>query len=331
MARHFDGSDDQIVFAAGATALLARGAVTYLAFVRFASNHRGGLLDATDGGFRKMGCNPFDNGHLFFNVDGSVGWSSWDYSTFLNEYVIVGFSKDTGNAATVTGHLWQGGVWDHEDLGTIDAAAGSTIDQILMGNFSGDHLHGDLAVVALYPAKLGNAAIEAAGLDTSLGGWEGLSPAALWGFNQADPGDAVPDLTGGGADSSAITGTTITDDPVGFSFSTGVTATLDLTGPAATMAVAASPEATAVLAGTASAATLTASGTAQAEATLGATATAATLAAAATAAATAVLAGTAAAATLTMRDDGAAMVHRPSTGTVTRPDTGTVTVPRRTP
>jgi hypothetical protein len=247
VARHFDGVDDEITFGAGGAALVARGALTYLAFVRFTSNHRGGLIDASDLGFRKLGCNPFNNGHLFFSVNGSVGWSSWDYSTFLAEYVIVGFTKQAGNGATVTGHLWQGGVWDHEDLGTVDAAVGSTIDTIVMGLFSGDRLHADLAVAALYASALSNATIDAAGLPASMAAWDDLAPAALWDFDQDDAGDPVPDVSGGGADSTAIVGTTITDQPAGFSSSLGTLATLDLVAPSPTMSTAAAAASTATL------------------------------------------------------------------------------------
>jgi len=229
MARAFDGVDDQITFSAGTTALIARGAVTYLVYVRFKSNHRGGLLSGTETGTRKMGCNPFDNGHVFFAVNGSVG-SNFDYSTFLNEYVIVGYGKASGNGATVTEHLWRSGSgWTHTDLGTIDASAGSTIDAWVTGLFdSGQLLHADIAVQALYASKLSNAAIDAAGLQTNLTAWNSLTPAALWSFNQASVGTAVTDLTGGGADQTALTGTAVADEPAGFTNSLNQVVTLGL-------------------------------------------------------------------------------------------------------
>lgn len=332
MARHFDGVDDHVTLSAGATGLLARGALTYLAYVRLASNHRGGLYEALEGGLRRTGANPFDNGKIFFAVNGSVGWGTWDYSTFLNEWVIVGWSKPSGNGATVTGHLWQGGTWDHEALGTVDAAAGSTIDSIVSGRFGSDFLHGDKAVEALYASNLSSAAIEAAGLPTSLAGWLDLTPAAAWKYNQADLGgstfDPVVDLTAGAADQTAITGTSVSTDPPGFSYSLGSTGTLDLAAAAATMTAAGVASSSASLGAVATAATLALAGTSQAQALLAATASAATLSAAGTAQSTAVLTATAAAATLTMRDNAGTVVHPPRIGTITRPDTGVIAVPR---
>jgi hypothetical protein len=69
----------------------------------------------------------------------------------------------------------------------------------------------------------GDAALEAAGLHTSLQKWVDATPSALWAFNQDAVTTAVTDLTGGGANQTARTGTTVVtgDDPPGFSFTLG--------------------------------------------------------------------------------------------------------------
>jgi hypothetical protein len=75
----------------------------------------------------------------------------------------------------------------------------------------------------------GDAAIEAAGLESALQAWSDESPDALWAFNQASTGTAVDDLTGGGADQAAINGTTVVTidgpDPFDWSLTAGVTGT----------------------------------------------------------------------------------------------------------
>jgi hypothetical protein len=50
--------------------------------------------------------------------------------------------------------------------------------------------------------------------------WMAGSPNGAWQFNQATTGDDVTDLTGGGGDQSAISGTTVVSDPAGWTYYT---------------------------------------------------------------------------------------------------------------
>lgn len=67
----------------------------------------------------------------------------------------------------------------------------------------------------------GDAAIEAAGLETAYQNWIDNNPSAAWRFNQSVTTENVVDDTGGGADQLSISGTTVVtnDDPPGFDFS----------------------------------------------------------------------------------------------------------------
>lgn len=93
----------------------------------------------------------------------------------------------------------------------------------------GDRLNGRLAARAAWnslpwaASAAGDTAIEAAGLEASAANWMAASPDAMWLFNQAAVTDVVTDMTGGGADQTSRTGTTVitTDDPPGFDFSPG--------------------------------------------------------------------------------------------------------------
>ncbi len=62
------------------------------------------------------------------------------------------------------------------------------------------------------PDPDGDAAIEASGLD-AYQAWINNSPSAAWRFSQDDTATAVVDDTGGGADQTALIGTTVVNDP----------------------------------------------------------------------------------------------------------------------
>lgn len=141
-----------------------------------------------------------------------------------------------------------------------------------------DFWNGRVAIRAVWANELGpsgawtadasgDAAIEAAGLETSLSSWEAASPAAGWAYNQDSTATAVTDFTGGGADQTSLTGTTVIngDDPPGFSFN-GAAETVTLAGtlPALTGSATIDASADAQLSGTLPA--LTAAFTVQAEA-----------------------------------------------------------------
>lgn len=240
MSRLFDGVDDQIDFAVGASASLPTAALSTAFLVRLNSVHRGGLLDARDSGdTRRLGVNPFDNGDIFFAVK---GFTSVGYAAFEDVFAIVGFSKPAGNGQTVRAHIYRydTAAWAHTNLGTVDAGATLAGGLFRVGLFdAGQFLSANVCVYGLWAGtELNDATFEAAGLETSLGSWEDLTPTTLWAFNQASTADPVLDRTGGGADQTAITGTAVSaDEPPGFSYSTASTATLDATLPALTAAV----------------------------------------------------------------------------------------------
>jgi hypothetical protein len=125
-----------------------------------------------------------------------------------------------------------------------------TLNEIQVGKSDSEKLDGRLAVIGIWQSVLTNTQIE--GLTSALSAWKDLGPTALWAFNQASTTTPVTDLTGGGADQTAITGTTAVtgDDPPGFDFTLGITGTLAITLPALTMDLDGAGEATGVLAAT---------------------------------------------------------------------------------
>lgn len=101
----------------------------------------------------------------------------------------------------------------------------------------GDNFVGRIAVRAGWnslpwaASTAGDSALESAGLEVSAANWLAASPSAFWLFNQAAVTTPVADETGGGADQTSRTGTTVItdDDPPGFSFSLAGGTDVDLT------------------------------------------------------------------------------------------------------
>lgn len=127
--------------------------------------------------------------------------------------------------------------WTHANgnAAIADGTAPSTTGTIRfgIGQFGGRG-HYRIAAAAYWSNNVkwatdatGDLAIELAGLHTAYQKWIDATPSASWKFNQASTGTAVADSTGGGADQSAITGTTVVtgDDPTGFSFGGAATVT----------------------------------------------------------------------------------------------------------
>ena len=217
MARRFDGIDDQITFAIGNLASIPTAAFSWGCLWSPLSNHRGGLNVLDQAGSHQVGCNPFDGaGHLFFSVNGSV--DAGDYLADLTLWRQDWLTKPAGNGVQVRHHRYRysTGLWVHADLGAVNV--GGAADTMIIGLFNaGQFLHADLGVQAYYNIDHSDATIENSTVVTRLSGWAGLaSIRGLWAFNQ-NPVSAVQDLTGGGANQSAIVGTTVAPaDPPGF-------------------------------------------------------------------------------------------------------------------
>lgn len=123
--------------------------------------------------------------------------------------------------------------WAHADGhaaiadGTAPGVDGTI--RFAIGQFTGRG-HFRIGAAAAWPNEVkwatdvtGDLAIENAGLHTAYQNWIDATPGAAWRFNQSSTSTAVVDDTGNGADQTAITGTTVVDDPAFdfFDFSLG--------------------------------------------------------------------------------------------------------------
>jgi hypothetical protein len=225
--RRFDRNPGEwITFAPGDVQALT-GPITFVFVWKPTSEHAGGLIRgnyevAEFGEFGRWGVNPFSDGNAYLTY--GAGRSN-DYGDYVNDWALLAYSKDAGLSAA-RAHILNltDDTQDHADIGDAYDATPSTdpIDEIYIGRWASNELLGALvAAIAVYPAALSDAAIEAlaAGAQPMLD----AEPLAMWTFDQEDVGTDVEDITGGGADQTAISGTTVVtdDDPPGFDFELG--------------------------------------------------------------------------------------------------------------
>lgn len=223
MGRHFTGgTSDYIDLGPGNAAPIDGGPATIMILWRPTSVHEGWLIDAEDGsGGHAFSINPYTDGILWHTM---VGIRTTMTYTASDGWRLDLWTKPAGSAQ-VRGHtmLLSGGGWSHADYGLSTDSPNVPSTHFRVGrHFSaGGTLNGDLAAIAVVDADWSDGAIEAGSLETGLAAWMTLisaDAAVVWAFNQTDVSDPVTDVTGGGGDQLAISGTTVTDDPPGFSY-----------------------------------------------------------------------------------------------------------------
>jgi hypothetical protein len=228
--RNFTTStSDEVILAPGALVGLTYGAFGYIARVSVVDTGMGVLvLTQTDGGGNavNVGFSQFNQQASDFNgASQAMGSPAPGIGT---EWWFILLRKGTGTVAprvsfyNYTTSVWYHGAWTSTvaDYTTSPITATSRVRQkSQFGAYPG----GRLAATGVWKNAVPwatDAAVEAAGLHTSLNNWKAATPTALWGWNQASTATAVTDLMGGGANQVSITGTSVVtgDDPPGFSF-----------------------------------------------------------------------------------------------------------------
>lgn len=166
-------------------------------------------------------------GHTEFNdtslVAGDGAPSNVGSVGTANIYRVYVWRKGTGsltprlstfNKSTAT---WSHGN-GHAAIGDGTAPSSTGTIRFNIGQFTGRGHYRIAAIAAWKTVKwaadtTGDDQIVAAGLETAYQNWIDNVPDAAWKFNQAATTTAVVDDTGNGADETAITGTTVVDDP----------------------------------------------------------------------------------------------------------------------
>lgn len=220
--RYFDGANDRIVTALGDMGAHT-GAITILAVIKL--DDLAAATNRTIVGFGSSGTESFRIG---FNssevlVLRSAGTDRTVAAITLIEtdgYAIVGFTKAAGTA-TSRGHikLIPSGSWVHSDASSThdDPSAATTSNRIGESQDGGRDTAGWIAAIGVFDTAMSDGTIETM---TSLQAWaDHANNVLLWRVGD----DPLLDLTGNGADESAVTGTSIVSDLDDASFDLSIT------------------------------------------------------------------------------------------------------------
>ncbi|MDG4826029.1 hypothetical protein O7635_29620 [Asanoa sp. WMMD1127] len=224
--RAFDGIDDEIVTGVGALSAMTHGTVAFI-MKRTGSGAVEAMFapHSSDGTFRGEVGTSTGNAWQWYSGAASIGGALTN-----NRWFFVVARKPAGTSTPrFSSYDYTGGTWQHVNGANARAAwtpagVGGSIKMSAAGS---DFPLAKVAVRAAWSNALpfaadtaGDAAIEASGMHLSAAAWLTRGPNAMWLFNQADISTPVPDITGGGANQTAITGTSVdtTDPPPGFNF-----------------------------------------------------------------------------------------------------------------
>jgi hypothetical protein len=217
MARTFNGSTDKVTVAK-ASAGIALGPFTIAAIVKKTDN---GAVDSAI-----LGGDAADPAWSFY-INNSSGGANADYMAFYNHtvpaydpgtatkvvtadgWVCIGVSKATGSVVPRWHrYAYSVGTWLHLDSGVSQANPPAPTTSLFIGeDGSGSFFKGDIAAIGVWPAVLTDQQFEALAYD--LMAWWQVSPIGLWLLDQSATGQKIRDLTGLGANESAISGTAV--------------------------------------------------------------------------------------------------------------------------
>lgn len=218
MARTLNGSSDDIVFTIGGLSAMAYGTVAAIA--RFDDfNDWGTLFGPHDSGGSRVGSVQVQQSTgLFEWIQGLSTVQAQTLSTSVWYFLLV--RKGTGNVTPrFSVYNYTTSAWSHQ-AGSMGCpnwptpGASGTIRQSNAG--TSDFHDGEIAVRAAWSNLLpwaatsgGDPLIEATGMHLSLAAWFNATPTALWVYDQSATTQTIPDLTGGGANQSSLSGTTV--------------------------------------------------------------------------------------------------------------------------
>jgi hypothetical protein len=147
--------------------------------------------------------------------------------TVAEDWLVVAVSKTSGTTAPRFHKcVLSTGIWTHQDSPSTgaDSTAGSPSTSNIgnsSGHTSSGAFDGHILAVATFNTALSDAAIEAystrnfADFGALVTGWLATTPRTMYRLDQASVATALTDLTGSGADQTAIGGTSVVtnDDP----------------------------------------------------------------------------------------------------------------------
>lgn len=205
MARSFPVSTDKITTALGAITVFGPGTVA--AIIRPVIGANGDLV--------ALGAAPA----FVFTLRGTgvlrgtTATSSTGAAVLVsNKWYLVAFTKPTGsNTGRFHIYDYATNTWVHEVGSTAIANSATPATSNALGN-SAIGYAGDLEIAAVWDIAMSDSQVES--LPFALGPWFQTQPRALWLLDQALTTQAVRDLSGGGAQQSALSGTAVSVNSV---------------------------------------------------------------------------------------------------------------------
>jgi hypothetical protein len=215
VARSFTPANSNIQTGIGSLASFASG--TVVAVVRRtaadASSHRVLILNSGGTTFR-LRLELTSSGVLATIWDGISAISTLSTAISVGWMLVAATKAAGGNPVVHYRYQYSSDSWSSESVGTSIADA-SAADGVSLGAppSGASRLQGDLAAAAVFPGRVLTAG-ELTSLPYSFASWLALQPGAMWVLDQQDVGQSVVDWTGGGANQTAITGTSVSTGSV---------------------------------------------------------------------------------------------------------------------
>jgi hypothetical protein len=216
VARHFTAaSSEKIVLSLGALGF-AFGPATVAAVVRASSDGASKTVNGVgpSGSLWTFYC-PTSNQVTLYN--GTGGASSATITLLVSDgWCLIGAGKATGSvAARIHKYVYTTDTWLHADTGALaDSGVPATSAAIGAASSTGNvPWNGDIAAVGIWNVVLTDANVESLAHNVTLNNWnqvDGLK--GFWTLDQPDVTLTVTDQTGGGANQTSVTGTTIVTD-----------------------------------------------------------------------------------------------------------------------
>jgi hypothetical protein len=211
--RTFDGIDDVISLAVGNCGPAFGPATVAIILKRGGTNSEniiGGFNGAGQAAVTwELGIDDAGGGNVLYLDFPSVNFSVAPTITVVpgDNFVLLAITKATGSSAVrFHRYKYDTSTWTHENGAAINNSPVTT-NRLQLGAADTDFYTGDILIAGYWTSVLSDLVIET--LKDSLTDWENANPQGLWLLNQTSIATPVPDLTGGGADQSAITGTSV--------------------------------------------------------------------------------------------------------------------------
>ena len=157
------------------------------------------------------------DGQIGVQFGGTLIDSGTGLGLFNNtDWHLIVATKATGNVAPrFHSYNFATHTWVHTTSGSTMGDSGATSTRMFIGTVHDplfDAWDGDMAILGAWKRALSDAEIEL--LPFSLIPWLMTAPDGLWLLDQSETSQSVRDLTGGGADQAAISGTTVSINSV---------------------------------------------------------------------------------------------------------------------